>query len=76
VLHPPDDDGPKDGEHRWRIDQGVEGLGLELRRAALVDVEVPRGRIDRALEQCTDRLLFQDVFLAVEIVDGIGHALL
>src|SRR5439155_27129266 len=67
---------PGGGEEGGRVHKCIEGLGVEIGGGTLVDVQVARGRVDRALEEGAHRLILEHVLLAMEIVDGIRRALL
>src|SRR5258708_20418139 len=54
----------------------MEPFGVQLAGGALVHVEITQTGVHRRVQQRRDRLVLQDVLVAVEVVDGVGWALL
>ena len=62
------------GQHGRSVHEAVQPLGVQLARGPLVHVEITQTRVHRRVQQRGDRLILQDVLVAVEVVDGVGWA--
>ncbi len=62
------------GQHGRSVHEAVQPLGVQLAGGTLVHVEITQPRVHRRVQQRRDRLVLQDVLVAVEVVDGVGWA--